>query len=105
MNLTELRTQIEILAWGPRGNPTLQAATAHPSPVYVVDQAFTDLGARVSELDTQEVEILRNCCRIIREAQLMGKAGEAAAIEAMLPPMPEPELPVMDPPNNPLTQD
>lgn len=85
MNITELRNQIEALAWGERGTDALRASTASPSPVSVIVAAFGDLKERVASLTDFEIEVLRSCCRLIRENQWYGLASETVPVEAALP--------------------
>ena len=85
MNLIELRNQIETLAWSDRGTDELKAATASPSPVSVIIAAFGDLKERIADLTNSEIEILRSCCRLIRENQWYGLASETVPVEAALP--------------------
>jgi hypothetical protein len=89
MNVTDLRNQIDTLAWGPRGSNALKVATASPSPVAVVCAAFQDLRER-TDLNESETELLRACCRMIRTNQWYGLASDAVNIEAALPPPPAP---------------
>jgi hypothetical protein len=88
MNLTDLRNQIETIAWGPRGTEGLQAATAHASPVLVICAAFQDLRAR-TDLISFETETLRDCCEVIRTYQFHGLAQDALEVQASLPPSPQ----------------
>lgn len=89
MNILDLRSQIESLAWGPRGSADLQMATASPSPVTVVCAAFSELSKRPDRTDG-ETELLRACCQMIRTNQWYGLAVEAVTVEQSLPPPPVP---------------
>jgi hypothetical protein len=88
MNLTDLRNQIETIAWGPRGTEGLQAATAHASPVMVICAAFQDMRER-TDLTLFETETLRECCKMIRAHQFHGLAQEALEVQVSLPPSPQ----------------
>ena len=87
MNLVDLRNQIEMLAWGPRGTDGLRAATASPSPVTVICAAFQDLRER-TDLNDAEIELLRACCKIIRANHFYGLVNDAIEVETNLPPAP-----------------
>ncbi len=92
MNLIDLRSRIETIAWGPSGTDALKVATASPSPVAVVCAAFEDMRNR-TDLNEAEIELLRACCQIIRKNQFHGLASEAVNVEAALPPPPAPPVP------------
>ena len=85
MNITELSTAINSLAWSDRGTLPLKEATASPSPVALIVAAFNDMRERVEELNDNEIEILRSCCQFIRNNQWYGLALETVAVEAALP--------------------
>jgi len=95
MNLTDLRNQIETIAWGPRGTNGLQAATAHASPVMVICAAFQEMRDR-TDLVSFETETLRECCKMIRANQFHGLVDDAVEVEANLPP--PPAAPAITPP-------
>lgn len=95
MNLTDLRNQIETIAWGPRGTDSLQVATAHASPVMVICAAFQEMRDR-TDLISFETETLRECCKMIRAYQFHGLAQDSLEVEANLPP--PPAAPVITPP-------
>jgi hypothetical protein len=90
MNPIDLKSQIDTLAWGPRGTAGLQAATAQASPAMTIKLAFDDMRAR-EDLNNSETEILRGCCQLIRTHQWFGLVDDAVTVEASLPPAPSPE--------------
>jgi hypothetical protein len=84
MNAIDLRNQIDTLAWGPRGTDELREATVQSSPAMVVKLAFEHMKDRQDLVET-EIELLRSCCKIIRDNQWFGLVKDASIVEAGLP--------------------
>lgn len=96
MNQIELKNQIDVIAWGPRGTQELREAASHPSPVVACVGAFNHFQTR-SDLDDHETELLRHACRLIRTNHWFGLVAEAVEVEASLPPPPPPPQPPTPP--------
>jgi hypothetical protein len=84
MNQIELKNQIDVIAWGPRGTQELREAASHPSPVVACVGAFNHFKGR-TDRNEQETEILRHACRLIRTNHWFGLVAEAVEVEANLP--------------------
>lgn len=93
MSIIEMKTKIDTLAWGPQGTDELKAASAHPAPPMAIYLTFTHMRGR-DDLDANEIEILRECCKMIRTNYWFGAYNDAMLTESRLPPPPAPPMPI-----------
>ena len=97
MTIPDLILAIKKLAKSERTTAALIEAVSNPSPVSVIVETYDDLRSRTADLDENEIEILRHCCRMIRTNHWHGRTMEAIEVEGALPPPPAPAMTAIPP--------